>query len=101
MALDFHRLDNWEHLFGLDDKQFDFLTEILEEFKYRTGLTIDQYSNFKMTKENQLAIIKIIDEYINKNDLNRNKFRTIAIIKFRSFLKVFSNKNINLKLIGD
>jgi len=101
MALDFHRLDNKEHIFGLDDKQFEALSEIFEEFKYRTGLTIDQYSDFKMTKENQLAIIKIIDEYISKNDLNRNKFKTIAIIEFRLFLLLLSSKNIDLKLIGD
>ena len=101
MALDFHKLDNDEYLFGLEEYHFDLLAEIFEEFKFRTGFAIDQYGDFKMSLENQQALIQIIDDYISKNDLNRNKAKTLAIIEFRSLLNYFSQKKIALKLKGD
>jgi len=100
MALDFHRLDN-EYLFGLEDNQFDALAEIFEEFKYRTGFVIDQYGDFKMSLENQQTLIKIVDDYIDKNDLNKNKAKTLAIIELRTLINYFSQKKIALQLKGD
>jgi hypothetical protein len=101
MALDFHRLDNKEYLFGLEDKQFEELSEIFTDFQYQTGLVIDQYGDFKMTVENQETIIRIIDRYIDKNDLNKNKSKTLTIIEFRTHLKGCSQRNLELQLIGD
>ena len=101
MALDFYRLDNKEYLFGLDDKQFKELSEIVTDFHYQTGFVIDQYGDFKMTVENQEAIIKIIDRYIDKNDLNKNKFKTVTIIEFRTHLKLHSQRKLELQLKGD
>ena len=101
MALDFYRKDNKEHLFVLDDNQFEYLIEIFNEFKYQTGLLIDQYGDLKLTIENQKLIIKIIDNYIDKSDLNKNKAKTKTIIEFRTFLKNISKKEVELNLKGD
>ncbi|MBC3539324.1 hypothetical protein ACFSC6_17550 [Rufibacter sediminis] len=101
MALDFYRLDNKEYLFGLNDKQFDELTEIFTDFQYQTGFVIDQYGDFKMTVENQGAIIRIIDRYIDKTDLNKNKSKTLTIIEFRTLLKYYSQRRLELQLKGD
>ncbi len=101
MALDFYRQDNKEYLFGLEDQQFHNLTDIFKQFQYQTGLCVDQYSDFKMTVENQTAIMNIIDNYIDKIDLNKNKAKIITIIEFRAFLKYFSNRKIELQLKGD
>jgi hypothetical protein len=38
MALDFHRLDTQEYLFGLIDEQYDCLSPIFETFQQWTGL---------------------------------------------------------------
>ena len=64
MALDFHRLDNKEYLFGLDDKKYKNLDEIFTEYKNWTGVYIDPYGDTKLTIENQKMFIKIIDTYI-------------------------------------
>ncbi|KAA9345889.1 hypothetical protein [Adhaeribacter soli] len=101
MALDFYRLDNKEYLFGLEDKQFEELSGIFTDFQYQTGLIIDQNGDFKMTVENQEAIISIIDRYIDKNDLNKNKSKTLTIIEFRTHLKDCSQRKLELQLIGD
>ncbi|PSR54870.1 hypothetical protein AHMF7605_15855 [Adhaeribacter arboris] len=78
MALDFYQLNNKEYFFALEDKELQDLGEILQEFRYRTGFVIDQYSDYKLTIENQAAIIKIIDDYIDKTDLNKNKSKIFA-----------------------
>ena len=101
MAVDFYRQDTSEYLFNLDDKQFAALSEIFEEFKYRTGFMIDQYSDFKLTWENQESMVKIIDGYIDKNDLNKNKKKTISVLEFRALMKFFSEKRITINLKGD
>lgn len=63
MALDFHRLDNREYLFGLDNNKYKNLYEIFTEYKNWTGFLIDPYSDIKLTIENQKMLIKIIDTY--------------------------------------
>ena len=101
MALDFYRLDNDEYLFGLNDNQYTFLFEIFETFRHSTGLVIDQYGDLKLTTENQLVLIKVIDKYIETNDLHKNKLRIAAILEFKGLLTFFSNRKIDLKLLGD
>ena len=44
-----------------------------------------------MTVENQETIIRIIDRYINKTDLNKNKPKTLTIIEFRTFFEYYPN----------
>lgn len=101
MALDFHQIDNNEYLFGLEDNQFGQLAEISEEFQIRTGFVIDHYGDFKMSLENQQTLIKIVDNYMAKNDLNKNKAKTLAIIEFRTLLNYFFQKKIVFQLKGD
>lgn len=52
MAIDFHRLDNREYLFGLDEKKYKNLVEIFTEYKNWTGIYIDEYGDTKLTIEN-------------------------------------------------
>ncbi|MGV3538928.1 MAG: hypothetical protein ACO1OQ_03910 [Rufibacter sp.] len=101
MALDFYRLDKNEIMFGLDDQQFKELDEIFTDFQYQTGLIIDQYGSFKMTVQNQEKIIRTIDRFIDKSDLNKNKAKTLVIIEFRTFLKYCIHKDTGLQLKGD
>lgn len=101
MALDFHRLDNDTFLFGLDDKKFQNIEEIFSLYENWTGIFIDQYVDTKLTIENQKIIVKIIDTYIDKTNLNSDKQKTIDIIEFRTFIKYYSDSNIEIKVKGD
>ncbi|AZA75140.1 hypothetical protein [Chryseobacterium indoltheticum] len=101
MALDFHRPDNKEYLFGLDDKKYKNLHEIFTEYKNWTGIYVDPYGDVKLTIENQKMIVKIIDNYIEKTNLNTDKQKTIDILEFRTLLKYFSHQNLEIEIIGD
>ncbi len=101
MALDFHRLDNDEYLFGIDGEQYTYLLPIFETFYQWTGLAIDQYKGVQLTKENCQPILKVIDGYILQTDLNRDKKKTSAILEFKGLLKYFISRDINFVLYGD
>ncbi|MFD2909405.1 hypothetical protein ACFSX9_11765 [Flavobacterium ardleyense] len=101
MALDFHRIDNHDHLFALDDQKYQNLDEIFTEFKHCTGIFIDQYANSQLTIANQKALIKIIDNYIERTNLNLEKTKTIDIVEFRTFMKIYSDNELNIKILGD
>jgi hypothetical protein len=101
MALDFHRLDNDEYLFGIDGEHYTCLLPILKTFNQWTGLEVDQYKDVQLTKENCQTLLKIIDNYILETDLNRDKKKTSAILEFKGLLKYFISKDINFALYGD
>ena len=101
MALDIHRLDNNEYILGLDDEYYNALETIFEQFKYSTSIFIDQYSDTKLNINNFKFLIKLIDQYIEKTDLNKNKRKTILILEFRGLLNLLVKHNIPIKLIGD
>ena len=101
MVLDFHRLDNREYLFGLDDKKLKNLVEIFTEYKNWTGIYIDEYKDTKLTIENQKMLVKIIDTYIEKSNLNTDKQKTVDILEFRTLLNYFSGKNLNIEILSD
>lgn len=101
MALDFHRLDNNELLFQMDDGGFEYLFEIFETFKQWTGIVIEQYRDSQLTIENLKTIVKIIEKYIEITDLNNNKLKTSVILEFKGFLMFLINKEIEIKLLGD
>ncbi len=101
MALDFHKAATNEYLFGLNDKKLASLEVIFTLFKNWSGTYIDPYKDTKLTVENQKMIIKIIDTYINKTDLNVNKQQTIDVLEFRALMSFFSNKEVALKILGD
>ena len=46
-------------------------------------------------------MLKIIDDYIQKADLNQDKQKTMLIIEFRSMIKYFSDRKIDLRVLGD
>ena len=101
MALDFHRLDNNEYVFGLNDQKYKHLEIVFNDFKQQTGIYIDPYGDTILTVQYQKMLEKIIDNYIIKEDLNNNKQKTIDIIAFKTLLDYLSNKNIDLKIMGD
>ena len=101
MALDFCRLDNSEYLFGLDDKQFQALSEIFETFRQWTGLVIDQYDDLKLTPGNQQTLIRVIENYIDSIDLNKDKWKTSTILEFKGVLSHFLKQGIDIELVGD
>ena len=101
MALDFHRLDNQEHLFGLDGKKLSNLDEIFTEYKYWTGIFIDAYGDTKLSVQNQKTLIKIIDTYVEKTNLNLDKRKTVDILGFRALLNYCSDKNVDIQISGD
>lgn len=73
MALDFHRLDNTEYLFGLDDSKYAHLETVFTVFKKQTGVYINMHADATLTINHQKMIVKIIDIHIKKGDLNKNK----------------------------
>ena len=101
MALDFHKADNQEYLFGLDDTKYNNLDKIFTEYKNWTGIYIDQYSDAKLPIENQKLLLKIIDAYVNKANLNIDKQKTVDILEFRGLLVYFIEKNFDIEILGD
>ena len=101
MALDFHRLDNHEHLFGLDGKKLVNLNEIFTEYEYWTGVFIDEYGDTRLNVRNQKTLIKVIDKYIEKTDLNLDKQKTVDILEFRALMNYCSDKNVDIQISGD
>jgi hypothetical protein len=76
MALDIHRLDNHDHLFGIDDIKFKNLEDIFTAYKHWTGISINQY------------------------DDRRSKQRP-DILEFRGLLTYFINNNYDIEFFGD
>lgn len=101
MALDFHRLENGEYLFGLDDKKWNNLDEIFSEYKNWTGIYIDPYSDVKLTVDNQKTLIKIVDVYIEKTNLNVDKTKTVDILEFRALITYSIKNNWSISILGD
>ncbi|WP_378174010.1 hypothetical protein [Aquimarina sp. SS2-1] len=101
MALDFHRLDNNEYLFGLDDTKYAHLEQLLIMFQQKTGINVDAYSDTILSIDHQKVILKLIDIWISDTDLNQDKPKIVTIIWFKTWLDHFSNKGIDLKLLGD
>ena len=101
MALDFHKSDTNEFLFGLDNKQYLYLSLIFDIFHQWTGLEVNLYKSMQLTKENCQTLLRIIDGYFERTDLNKDKQNTIEILGFRGVLKYFVEKNINFLLQGD
>ena len=101
MALDFQSSDNQEHLFGLDGKKCTNLYEIFKEYQYWTGIHIDEYGDTRLNVQNQKTLIKIIDIYIEKTNLDLDKQKTTDILEFRALMKYFSDKNLNIEISGD
>ncbi len=101
MALDFYRLSNKEYLFGIDSQKFEQLTIIFETFRQWTGQSIDEYSDLKLTLENQQTLITIIDKYVEATDLNKDKGKISTILEFKGLLNYFFATKIELLLIGD
>lgn len=101
MALDFHRLDNSDYLFGLDSSKYTLLEELFETFSHWTGLAISPYADQRLSTDHQKVLIRIIDDYVAKTDLNRNKLKTTVTLEFRGLLTYISNNNWDLELLGD
>lgn len=101
MALDFHRLDNSDYLFGLDTAKYNLLEELFETFRHWTGLAIAPYTDNRLSVDHQKVLIRIIDDYVDKTDLNSDKLKTTAILEFRGLLTYISNNNWDIELLGD
>jgi hypothetical protein len=101
MALDIHRIDTNEYIFSLNDERYNCLSVIFEQFGYRNGREIDPYGDTIIDNGNIKLLIQLIDEYIQKTDLNKNKNQTSIILEFKGILNIFLEKNIALKFVGD
>ncbi|WP_299247419.1 hypothetical protein [uncultured Aquimarina sp.] len=101
MALDFHRFDSNEHVFGLDDKQYAHLENLFVEFKQKTGIYIDPYRDSRLSMDHQKTMLKIIDAWIDLADLNKDKRKTVTVIWFKTWMDYFSNKSMDIKILGD
>lgn len=101
MALDFHRLDNNEYLFGLNDQQYQQLANIFTIFSQWTGLSINPYRDTILNYNDQKLLLKIITEYLNTTNLNKDKLKTIKIIEFKGLLNYFYTTAVDLIILGD
>lgn len=102
MALDIHRNDNLkEWLFAINDKLFNELSDVFEKFYFKSGIQIDYYKDFGLDISIQKMLLKTIDEYLLRADLNENRQMTVDIISFRGFLLFTIGKNWDLVLYCD
>jgi hypothetical protein len=103
MALDICicKQDKNEHLFTLDDDRCNHLNIVFDQFKKSTGLLIDEYDDIVLDNWSIKILIKIIDEYIEKTNLNTNKKQTSIILEFKGILNIFIENNISMQLSGD
>ena len=101
MALDIHRSDNNEHIYGLNDERYNCLCIIFEKFQQRNGKEINPYADTIIDVGNIKLLMQLIDDYIQKTDLNKDKRQTSIILEFKGLLNIFFEKNISLKFIGD
>ncbi len=101
MALDFFINKTEKHLFSLESYKYNHLEEIFTNFKYRTGIYIDEYGDSRLNIGDQKLIIQLINEYVEKTDLNKNKLKTKTILEFSGLLSYFIENNYNLELFGD
>lgn len=71
MALDVHKLESGrigKHLLSINDLEYYDLEPAIEHYKSKTGLLIDQYSDFKLTSGTQ-ALIKSLEETNNNSEI--------------------------------
>lgn len=101
MALDFHHTTDNELIFSLSEKQFNLLHDIFNQYFYRSGVRLDYYQDQQLRLANQQVLCKIIDDYIQQTDLNRDKKKTVTIIEFQSLLKFCIAKNYDLAVLAD
>jgi len=103
MALDIHRLDNDEHIFGLHDFEggYSSVNIIFAKFASRTGIDIDWYGDTILEVSQLKFLMQLIDEYIQRCDLNKDKSAATAILGFRGILDMLVSKNISVRLVGD
>ncbi len=101
MALHVHQLDTKEFLFEIADEWQKHLDPVFKQFRYRTGIEIDPYGNTPLTVENGLTLIRVIDDYVQKTDLNQNKPAITRILSLRGLLEYFTRRSIDFLLIGD
>ena len=100
MALDFHRLDTNEYLFGVNDIEYAHLESIFMEFKKQTGIFIDPYGDTLLNVMHLKMIIQMIATNLT-TESNMDKEKTKVIHKFRTRIAYFSDKGITLKALGD
>ncbi|MBW1294144.1 hypothetical protein [Aquimarina litoralis] len=100
MALDFHRLDTNEYLFGVNDTEYAYLESIFIEFTQQTGIFIDPYGDTQLKVTHLKMIIQMIDTNLT-TESNMDKEKTKVIQEFRRKIAHFSDKGITLKALGD
>ena len=70
MAVEFYSLNDKSRknfIFQLTDSDFEKLKSTLEEYKKRTGLTIDQYAMTRIHENHVKLIIELIEKSLTDN----------------------------------
>jgi hypothetical protein len=101
MALDIYIQDSNQYIFGLNDERYNCLYNIFKQFKNITGIYIDQYTDTKLDTKNIKRLIELIDRYIERTDLSKNKKETSIILEFKGLLNIFIENNYSIRLHGD
>jgi hypothetical protein len=73
MAVEFYDINDRSSkivLFSLNDQDFEALEPVLNEYKKKTGLIIDQYGNTRIHSDHTRLIVDLIDEYLSNSRLN-------------------------------
>jgi hypothetical protein len=73
MAVDFHNLNypgSTQAIFSLNDADLEYLKEVLAQYKKLTGVYIDPYGKTSVYQDHVQLIIKLLNEYINRNKLD-------------------------------
>jgi len=105
VGLDVFYLDNDKEikadtlLWSIDDHTFAKLSDLIIEFKRRTGLLIDQYNDLEILNNNLQPLIDSIDLIIKKET-----FKSEEIINLEKLIEIVNNARklkYGVAFIGD
>jgi len=98
MALDIYNINTGEHLFTLNDEQYDLFLNVFEHYYQRSGRYIDQYGNLTMGIPQQKELFEsVIHCLCPDNDRTKQQIHA----EFQKLLNHCICKNIVIRLLGD
>ncbi len=102
MALDIHTKEGDHWIYGIDSGEYGHLYELFTLFYLQSGIMFDEYCDpSPLTVGHQKLMLKLIDKDIEQTDLNKDKAKTVTILKFKALLEYGIKHNIELCFVGD
>jgi hypothetical protein len=101
MALDFFISRADAPVYSLDESNLKLVAPVLDAYRNRTGLNIDQYSDGSLQPEHMRLLLEVIGRYQNEADLNRDRGQTAVIFRLAGLLDLCLRQRLTLYFRGD